>query len=679
MWEDNLKGACEGVFNERVLKRFAWLMVAVAVLLSLGLWVGRMNVERAYNQVTLSVNYTDLVSLANANGLSNEAMGDLLRERGISSILFKEISLGDLDREGKVDLVYGENLKQAPFYNQVNEKITISDGMLYVCILSDVYQEQVVSHLQSKLPGVMYYKGEVEVVAVPITIPSSNSELESNFRTVSELGVGYNQAGIAQVAEMGFGVIPQVRTWAEPTAMSLHFMVDELKGIPNLHHILFNDKELPGYPDDIRTLAYLLNADGAPLAPVGTIEFSDQKGLNELGVLLDKDVIRLHTIANNEMSKYTVDEALDRWMLAVEERNMRSLLVRFFDIDTPGLSLEKNMDYLDQLSQGLVEAGYDIGGMYEKPESFGGNTLVLLVVGLGVGAGLMLILLYMGLPKLSVVGFVGAAVCWIGLYFLAPTMARKLMALASVIIFPILSCILMMKAGRRSILQSIAGILLMCALSWIGAILMVAILGDVLFMLKLDQFIGVKIAHVIPVLAVPLILYIWNDREPMARVKEILDKAITYKWGLLAGVIVVAGVIYISRTGNATAELSAAEELMRRILNDVMGVRPRSKEFLIGYPCAMLLFYYGATKQNWVLMIPAVIGQVSLVNTYAHIHTALGASLMRSFNGLLLGLIIGVLAIVGVNLLIKIWQKLGKIPPRAGDLTPELLKRGKKV
>ena len=190
---------------------------------------------------------------------------------------------------------------------------------------------------------------------------------------------------------------------------------------------------------------------------------------------------------------------------------------------------------------------------------------------------------------------------------------------------------------------------MMCAISFLGAIFMVGLLSDTSFMLKLDGFAGVKIAHVIPIVAVPFILFILNDEHPLNVVKEILDKAVTYKWGILAAVLAVCGYIYISRTGNTTAELSTAESTMRQTLTDILGVRPRSKEFLIGYPFTMLLFYLGASKKNWVLTLPAVIGQVSLVNTYAHIHTPLLISLHRSFNGLALGLLIGIIAIAGVK------------------------------
>ena len=409
----------------------------------------------------------------------------------------------------------------------------------------------------------------------------------------------------------------------------------------------------------MRTLADLLkDSDGNTLVTIGSIEFSDQKGLNQLGILLHKDLIRLHTISNNEMSKFEPDTALDRWMLAARERNMRSLLVRFFDITSPGTALQENLEYLESIQQGLLASGFELNQPYEKPASIDAGNLVLYLLGIGVAAGVMLILLEMRLPKLGLAALVLGTVAWIGLLHVSPVMAKKLMALLSVITFPTLSCILVMKPQRRSVGKSVLALLVMCALSYIGAVLMVGLLADVLFMLKLDQFTGVKIAHVIQIVAVPFILYIWNAEKPLTTVKQLLDKALDYKWAILFAIVAVAGFIYISRTGNTTAELSTGEAAMRNFLNDVMGVRPRSKEFLIGYPFTLLLFWLGASRRNWILTIPAIIGQVSLVNTYAHIHTALLISLQRSLNGLVLGLVLGLLLLAAVQILLKLYHRL---------------------
>ena len=75
-----------------------------------------------------------------------------------------------------------------------------------------------------------------------------------------------------------------------------------------------------------------------------------------------------------------------------------------------------------------------------------------------------------------------------------------------------------------------------------------------------------------------------------------------------------------------------------------MFVRPRTKEFLIGYPALFLAagyFLRGEKQWLWVLAAIGVIAPISVFNTFSHIHTPLMISLIRTFNGLILGLLIG--------------------------------------
>jgi len=652
------------IVKSKGLKKFAWILVAISVLCSLTIWAQRIGVEKEYNHVQMVVNSNDVYALANGNQLTTAEMVEMLQERGVSAALFKELSIADLKNRGIVSLEVGHLLKKADYYEQVSEHLETNQAMLYVAILDKKWEEQIAAHLQYKLAGTIYYEGEVSVIAVPVMVPTGEGEFNSLQNAVKEIGVGFDWQQIEELSSLGLSIIPQVRSWDNPSDLSLRMVMNEIKAMPKLSYLLFNDKDIPGYPDEsvMRKLADFLNGsqDGKPVT-IGTIEFTDQHGLSQLGVLLNKNVVRMHTISNGEMSKYDLNSALDRWMLAVRERNMRSLLVRFFDIDTPAVGLNENLLYLETLQNELLAKGFTLDENYEKPGSVQLNVWLLRLLGIGVAAGAMLIVLEMRLPKLSLVTFVLASVLWLGLLAVSPVMARKLMALASVCVFPTLGCLLMMKPEGKSIGKTIVSLLSMSAISFIGAVLMVGLLADVLFMLKLDGFVGVKLAHVIPIVAVPTILYLWNTENPLRTVKMLLDKTAEYKWLVIAAVIAVAGMIYLSRTGNTTAQLSTAEQLMRTYLNDIMGVRPRTKEFMIGYPFAMLLFYFGASRKNWILTIPAIIGQVSLVNTYAHIHTPLLISLQRSLNGFIIGIVLGCLLIVAVKLCIEWYRKLEKI------------------
>ena len=641
------------------LKQIGWLIVVAGVLCSLFLWGQRMQSEANYKNVQMVVNYSDIVAMANANDLTEEEFAKALQERGVSAVLYKEWSLGSLNANGQVAIEVGNNIEHASYVEKVSKEVPVSAANAYVALLDKNIAVQVKDHVLEKVPGADYYPGQVDVITIPIMVPNGDSEVVTALNKIKEVGAGFDMAGIARMSALGMDTVPQLRSWDNPTDTSLRMAFDEIKAMPNLVYLLFNDKEIPGYPQKNRTVADLLKDDkGNTVVPVATIEFSDQKGLNQLGVLLNKDVIRLHTISNGEMGSLTPDSALDRWMLAARERNMRSLLVRFFDITTPGANLQGNLNYVASIQTGLIESGFTLDQPYEKPASIPASTILMAMVGTAVIAGVMLILLEMRLPKLSLLALIGGIAIWLALLLVNPTMAKKMMALLSVITFPTLSCLLIMKPEARSIGKSVVALLKLCAISYIGAVLMVGLLADILFMLKLDQFIGVKLAHVVPIVAVPFILYIWNEEKPLTFVKQLLEKALDYKWTMLGVLVAVAGVIYLSRTGNSGAELSAAESMMRTFLNDVMGVRPRSKEFLIGYPFTLLLFWLGASRKNWLLTIPAIIGQVSLVNTYAHIHTALIMSMQRSFNGLVLGIAVGLLLIIGVRMLFAIYRRL---------------------
>ncbi|HCJ78522.1 MAG TPA: hypothetical protein DHV84_00585, partial [Desulfotomaculum sp.] len=116
------------------------------------------------------------------------------------------------------------------------------------------------------------------------------------------------------------------------------------------------DEILPAYPAYIRSLAALI----ADLdVPVGQIEFFPQKGLAKLGILLDKKVVRLHSISPKEMANpnYTFAQAKDRYLLAAAERNVRVLLVRpFLRPDHGGAGdriLTANLNFFAGLKQAL--------------------------------------------------------------------------------------------------------------------------------------------------------------------------------------------------------------------------------------------------------------------------------------------------------------------------------------
>jgi len=274
------------------------------------------------------------------------------------------------------------------------------------------------------------------------------------------------------------------------------------------------------------------------------------------------------------------------------------------------------------------------------------------VVGLGVLGGGILFLNYFLAPQWTVL-LSGAGLCgWTGLLYLQPLLARKSFALLAVIIFPLLAVMTMVRKKERTIPGAVAALGLMTGMSLLGAILLTGLLADKSFLLKLDQFSGVKLAHFLPLLILPLYFFFKeHEQKPLVAIRNVLQAPLLVWYVLMGLFLLVVVVIYLLRTGNGTPELVSSWEVkFREMLNTLLMVRPRTKEFLIGHPLMLLLLYYGYSNKKFPLLFLGIVGQISVVNTYAHLHTPLGISLLRSFHGLWLGILLGLVLLLVVRI-----------------------------
>jgi hypothetical protein len=119
----------------------------------------------------------------------------------------------------------------------------------------------------------------------------------------------------------------------------------------------------------------------------------------------------------------------------------------------------------------------------------------------------------------------------------------------------------------------------------------------------------------------------------------------------------MAGMYYLTRTGNA-GQVSGVEMHFRSVLENTFGVRPRTKEFLFGHP---LLFagIFLALRYRWamVLLVVGTMAQLSMVDTFAHIHTPLILSFTRILLGIGIGLIVGLVIIAVWQIAEKLWSR----------------------
>jgi hypothetical protein len=127
--------------------------------------------------------------------------------------------------------------------------------------------------------------------------------------------------------------------------------------------------------------------------------------------------------------------------------------------------------------------------------------------------------------------------------------------------------------------------------------------------------------------------------------QRFLDQPVLVRFAALGFVGLIFMAVWMARTGNEPGVgVSDLELKFRALLEQALVARPRTKEFVVGHP-AFLLAGFLAVKGHPAWAVPLIllgmVGQTSMLNTFCHIHTPLALSVLRTFNGLWLGVLIG--------------------------------------
>jgi hypothetical protein len=635
-------------------KGWRWILTGAIIvgMLMAGYVAGaRIGIEQDNKEIAAVLDWKQVVELAKKENISEEMVLEKFQEE-ITGVLFKETTVNDLRAKGDLLLKTGIEMQwdlrtganQGLKSMETGQDEQIQEDWTYLIFADEEVMARVQKNLSLKLADQNPQLLSCYLQAPQGSVPVLGTSLSGNDIVLT--GVGFEEKALSLVRAMGLHIIPQIRSWRNVSEESLEVVFEQFQDAP-ISAVFFNDKDIPGIGLPAHRQKEALKALADRIAgrnvPLGMIEFFPQKGISTVGQYLDKNILRMHSIGEAEMLTMTQSRAVERYALAVTDRDIRVLLVRLI----PDLSIKDQSSYLIELKSSIEGEGYKFG----SPKAFGSlpfSRLYLALIGLGVTAGGILILEQLKLRKfglaLGALGFMG----FLGLLFIGEIgMARKGMALMAVIIFPILAVTICLEEKPSCIGKTILNFIKMVLISMIGALLMVGLLGDKTFMYTLDQFMGVKLAHVVPLFLIVLIFYFFKGwGHPLIKVGKALNSTIAVKHVVLLGVLGIVLLVYVMRTGNDSGAVSAWELTFRSALDDLLAVRPRTKEFLIGHPLMVLLIYLGYRDKYLPILAVAMIGQVSLVNTFAHIHTPIIISLIRTFNGIWLGIGIGLLLII---------------------------------
>jgi hypothetical protein len=399
----------------------------------------------------------------------------------------------------------------------------------------------------------------------------------------------------------------------------------------------------------------------------GSIETYDasqvQKGNDELAKLVPGRTVRVQAIAKPEQDKLKFEEIVARYLLGARERNVRVIYLRPFAHEYNNLSIEKtNVELVRQIAAGLLTRGFRAGTAAPVPKFRADSVLPVGVVALAVPSIFVLLLGMYGWYRRNwaIAAYGLTILLYLGGYFSHHDLfTRSILALLGALLFAAAAFTALSGAFLETPASS-SGAQLARSLRWtalatgialLGALVVIGLLSSPLLMEEIERFRGVKAVIGVPPL-IALALYLLTDRfgARIADLRSAFNSPVRIGALILGVIIVAGGGLVLMRSGNQSDIAPSAFELsLRSGLTSVLSVRPRFKEFLVGFPLLMLLpalLPLHRRAFGWLFALGIGVSIGDMIDTFSHLHTPVIVSLLRIANGAVIGCIIGAILIL---------------------------------
>ena len=475
--------------------------------------------------------------------------------------------------------------------------------------------------------------------------------IEGNAKKIERVPLGYDEMKIARLIEQGLMVVLRIPDARDMNEASVR-VLQQIEALKNEHtfKLLPTGEEVAGYPTDVAKWGERWKEAGYVLL---STEFYEAKGLTTLAKAMDVHVVRLHSL-NLEQRK--PNEAVDVAIRAIKERNIRALFIRPYASADTEQNMEKTITVMKQIVQHMP-SHYTLG----KSEPFAPiERSSIATIGFVIGATAFVFLAVRSLvsPMMASLAAGGTLILSVAGTVLAIDLALKAVALLVAIITPIYA------AKPSSVQEGWRGTFMAygraIAISFVGISWIVTMLYGNEYMAYVGEgFRGVKLVYVVPLVAMVVLVLPSIIQEPILPfMKRLWKHPITIGHVVISFVVLALLAYYVLRSGN-TGTASALELAARQKLEEWLYVRPRTKEFLLGFPAYLLaLFVINKQKQlGAILLVVGTIGWLSIINTFTHLHIPLFISFVRTMYSLGLGFVLGVVLIYAYRLVWK-WKKV---------------------
>jgi hypothetical protein len=490
---------------------------------------------------------------------------------------------------------------------------------------------------------------------------------------VGELPSGFEQKDLSYLKDMGFQLLlrPNITSKLEE---SYYENIIKKYGIK---YIIFNSSEASANSYSINTFKDIIVKYKLI---VGIIENSSQTGyINQPGLeglVIDTHyaVNRAYIIPDSDLTKISSTEMFYRWLRSIVDRNIRFIYIRPLRNVKTGLNgnISETLNSVAEFNKYAALSGFTINKpiAYLSPKMPGGYHKF--AVSFSLLFAFLLYIFYLFSPRIRyiiTIAFFGAIAVTAADIFIGDNILR-LWATMAAILYPSFSSLVFLMYLKNNcqkplVVQILSSLGILIGINLFGMYTVVTCLCDLRFTFGMLVYSGVLISFILPVVFFGINYF--SCFIGFENIKEAFKKL--WKFKITArklSLLIIFGFIfyvYIARSGNDMGISATKFELnFRELLEKYLLVRPRFKEFVIGYPSILVLIYlYKHFRKKEIafwLGFLAVMGSVSMVNSFCHGFTPVLTSAVRTINGLVIGVSFGLLIVLLVHAYIIFYNKI---------------------
>jgi Family of unknown function (DUF5693) len=642
-------------------RRIVLFVLAIGLLAALYLAARRERHELAARNVEIVMDDAEFSGMVRAYGYDETAFLIQLRNAGLTSLgVSEELGINIPGAPQATAYTGGALLDQV-------RVAPLSDPLFTALARAHALRADSVYLVAYDAPTALRYAQQLPLHFPAPTIRLLRAALPAVWaiRTTSDYfsaeAFGLPADRVALARRLGLLIVPRLQNDEGFGPAQIDALVaDSMRGDRARTAIFFGVRNaVLGYPDHIDAAAAALKAAHINFGSVETYDpKQEQLGNVELARKMPLRLVRVQAISKPEADKLTPDETVARYLLGVNERNIRVVYLHPYLHGWRGRSIAAtNIDIIARIAAG-IRADHKRIASASPFTDFTIAPFEIALASLAVPAILLLLLGAFGISgNVWIVAFVIADLLLVSAGYLAhhDIVVRKVLALAAGLAFPSVGLLAVAWAFRgdpdpltrstNGYVRGLIALVIGIVVTLCGALVIVGLLSTPLTMTEIDKFLGVKYVLALP----PLIgigLYFFTDRfgakiDPRAAA----DTPVRVAQLLVGVVLVAAALLVLERSGNQSDIAPSSFELaLRAHLTTILQVRPRFKEFVVAWPALMLvpaLVAGDRRRWGWLFILAAGGGLGDLIDTFSHLHTPLIVSLERVINGGVLGALIG--------------------------------------